>query len=86
MDRAMMLEHLAQAAHHVATSYKNLGRQRALLAKFASENRHEEATRAAELLVELEEMQMMFIVDRDRLIEELGDFDLAAPAAEPQRG
>lgn len=71
MNRAMLQGHLAQAESHVAKGDQHLARQQELIAKL---KRHGRDTADAEGLLKLfEELQVVHVADRDRLLRELGD-------------
>ncbi len=66
MNRAALLQHLAQAEDHIATSEKNVRRQRELIAELERDG-HDIAV-ARKLLSEFEKLQAMHDADRDRII------------------
>jgi len=70
MDRAMLLDHLAQAEHHVSVGARHIARQREIIAEL--ERTGADSTEANLLLQLLEELQALHLADRDRLRAELG--------------
>ncbi len=66
MNRAALLQHLARAEAHIATSEKNVRRQRELVAELERDG-HDVAV-ARKLLGEFEKLQAMHLADRDRII------------------
>lgn len=69
MDRAHILEHLAQAEEHVVLGQEHVDQQRHLIERLDHDGHDSTAARA--LLVRFEEHLAMHIKDRDRLIREL---------------
>jgi hypothetical protein len=69
MERAMLLNHLAQAERHIDTGEQHVCKQRSLIAKLEKDG-HDPAG-ARQLLEQFEEIQAMHIADRDRIRAEL---------------
>jgi hypothetical protein len=69
MDRAMLVEHLAQAARHVAAGERYVERQRRIVAHLKREGR--DVREASDLLLQFEEMQALHMAEWDRLRKEL---------------
>jgi hypothetical protein len=72
MDRAMIAEHLAQAERHVALGEKDVAEQRERVIILGRDGH--DATGAASLLIQFEQLQALHVADRDRLREELTGF------------
>jgi hypothetical protein len=70
MDRAMLVEHLAQAARHVAAGERNVERQRRIVAHLKREGR--DVREASDLLLQFVEMRAQHLAEWDRLRKELG--------------
>jgi hypothetical protein len=70
MDRALILQHLADSERHVAEGERHIADQRARIAE--AERAGQDAKLAKELLRTLEATQALHLADRDRLREELG--------------
>jgi hypothetical protein len=64
MDREMLQQHLAQAEAHVETGYKNIARQRDVIAQLEREG--QDTALARDTL-----MQALHIADRERILREL---------------
>jgi hypothetical protein len=69
MDREMLQQHLAQAEAHVETGYKNIARQRDVIAQLEREG--QDTALARDTLMQFEELQALHIADRDRILREL---------------
>jgi hypothetical protein len=69
MDRAMLVEHLAQAARHIAAGERHVKRQRRIVAHLKREGR--DVREASDLLLQFEVMQALHIAEWDRLRNEL---------------
>jgi hypothetical protein len=69
MDRATVLEHLAQARRHVSLGERHIARQRQLIAGL--ERVGSDSWEAWKLLQQFEDLQRLHIHDRDRLEREL---------------
>jgi hypothetical protein len=69
MERALIVEHLAQAERHVAEGQQHIERQRQIIRELERDG-HDLAIAEA-LLTQFEEMQLLHISDRDRLRVEL---------------
>jgi hypothetical protein len=65
MDRAMIEEHLAQAERHVAVGEHHIALQRERVARLERDGH--DFTQASALLTNFEELQAIYIADRDRL-------------------
>jgi hypothetical protein len=70
IDRKLWHEHLAQADRHVAEGKQQVARQREIVAKLERDGHN--AAAARDLLRLFEEMQAMYIADRDRILKDLG--------------
>jgi hypothetical protein len=70
MDRAMLVEHLGQAARHVAAAERHVKRQCRIVAHLKREGR--DVREASDLLLEFEETQALHLAEWDRLRKELG--------------
>jgi hypothetical protein len=70
MDRATLEEHLALAAAHVAAGERLVARQRELVAQLERDGH--DTLEATKVLNQLEQLQALYIADRDRLRKELG--------------
>jgi hypothetical protein len=70
IDRKLWHEHLAQADRHVAEGKQQVARQREIVAKLERDGHNAAAPR--DLLRLFEEMQAMYIADRDRILKDLG--------------
>jgi hypothetical protein len=71
MDRAMIEEHLAQAERHVALGEHHIALQRERVAKLGRDGH--DFTQASVLLTNFEELQAIYVADRDRLEGKLAD-------------
>ncbi len=69
MERAILLEHLAQADRHVAAGERIIARQRELVA--IADRDGADAREAIALLRTFEETQAIYLADQARLREEL---------------
>jgi hypothetical protein len=69
-ERAMLVEHLAHAARHVAVSERHVKRQRRIVAHLKREGR--DVKEASDLLLQFEETQALHLAEWDRLRKELG--------------
>jgi hypothetical protein len=69
MDRALILDHLAQAERHVAEGKEHLDRQRQILAELQRDG-HDTAE-AKKLLATFEALQAQHVADCARLRREL---------------
>jgi hypothetical protein len=69
MDRAMIQDHLNQAERHIADGERHLSNQRALIAEL--EHDGHDTSAAKSLLRQFEELQALYVADRDRLRTEL---------------
>ena len=65
----MLVEHLAQAARHVAAGERHVERQRRIVAHLKREGR--DVREASGLLLQFEEMQALHMAEWDRLGKEL---------------
>jgi len=74
MDRASILSHLQAAERRVATSERRVVSQCKLI--WSLERGGEDTTRAIAVLREIEERQLGYLADRDRLLAELSVADL----------
>jgi hypothetical protein len=68
MDRALIVQHLAQAERHIAAGQQHIERQRQIIREL--KYGHDLAS-AKDLLAQFEELQLLHIRDRDRLKKEL---------------
>lgn len=68
MDRALILDHLAMAKRHVAEGEEHVERQKMLIAELARDG-HDTAV-AQKLLATLEQLQVQFTAERERLERE----------------
>jgi hypothetical protein len=73
IKRVEMMDHLLQSEHHVMRGEHHIERQREVVASL--EKTDPQASRARQLLVQFEEMQVMHITYRDRLRSELADLE-----------
>src|SRR5262249_8037332 len=71
MDRSTILEHLSAARRHVATGERNIARQRQGVTEL--ERGGHVSLDAKQLLARFEELQKLYISDRDRLETELAE-------------
>ena len=69
MDRAILLERLAQAERHVAGSVQLIARQRTVIANL--ECHGHDTNQARGLLAQFQSTQALHIADRDQLKKEL---------------
>jgi hypothetical protein len=69
MDREMVERHLAQAEAHMETGYKNIARQREVIAHLEREG--QDTASARDTLTQFEELQALHIADRERILREL---------------
>jgi hypothetical protein len=69
MDRAVLLQHLAQAERHVAEGEQHLLRQEELIAELDRDGHDTEKARV--ILDTLRETQALHLQDRDRIMREL---------------
>ena len=69
MDRALIGDHLAKAERHVDEGHRHVAHQREIVASLERDGN--DTTQARALLAQFEELQAMFIADRDRLLREL---------------
>ena len=69
MDREMVERHLAQAEAHIETGYKNIARQREVIAHMEREG--QDTASARHTLTQFEELQALHIADRERILREL---------------
>jgi hypothetical protein len=69
MDRDMLERHLAQAQAHIETGYKNIARQRQVIAHMEREG--QDTASARDTLTQFEESQALHIADRERILREL---------------
>jgi Spy/CpxP family protein refolding chaperone len=72
MDRATILNHLAQAERHVNMGAQHVSSQLSLIERMQRDGH--DVTAARQLLEQFEEIQALHIVDRDRLRAELDEF------------
>jgi hypothetical protein len=70
MDRAALLQHLAQAEHHVAEGRRHLARQEELIAELDRDGH--DTTEARKLLATLRATQALHQEDVERLLGQLG--------------
>ncbi len=66
MDRAIQLEHLAEAERHIALGSSHIERQEQIVADIDSQRR--DGTAARELLRALRQMQDQYVAHRDRIL------------------
>lgn len=71
MERAVVMQRLAQAERHAADGEKHVARQRDLVAEIGRDGHDTEL--ALMLLIRFEELQALNISDRDRLRAELAE-------------
>jgi hypothetical protein len=71
MDREMLKRHLAQGEENIATGDKNIARQRDVIAELERDG-HDTAS-ARTFLRELEQLQVVLIAERERLLSELSE-------------
>ena len=71
MRRAMLLEHLALAQKHVADGERHVRRQRELVAELDRDGH--DTWQAKDLLRLFEELQVIHVSGRDRLLNELSE-------------
>ena len=69
MDRAILLERLAQAERHVAEGLQHIARQRTVIANL--ERHGHDTNQARGLLAQFQSTQALHIADRDQLKKEL---------------
>jgi len=69
MDRALLTNRLYQAERHVANGERHIARQFDLIAELQRDGH--DTTEAKALLKKFEELQVMHLNDRDRLLREL---------------
>ena len=69
MDRALIVQHLAQAERHIASGQQRIERQRQIIGELECDGR--DLATAKHLLAQFEETQLLHIKDRDRLKKEL---------------
>jgi hypothetical protein len=69
MDRMLLVEHLTQAARHVAAGERHVERQRRIVAHLKREGR--DVREASDLLLQFEVMQALHMAEWDRLRNEL---------------
>ena len=69
IDRATLLEHLAQAERHVAQGEAHIGRQETLVAELEREGH--ETKDAFAILATLRETQAQHLLNLERLLKEL---------------
>ena len=65
----MLQRHLALAQAHIETGYKNIARQREVIAQLERDG-HDTAS-ARDTLTQFEELQARHIADRERILREL---------------
>ena len=70
MERARLLDHLAQVEHHLALSREQIDNQYRIIAKLESGGH--DTTQAIDLLKQFVEVQELHEKDRDRLVAKLG--------------
>jgi hypothetical protein len=70
MDRAVALQHLADAERHVAEGERHLARQEALIAEL--DHGGHDAKEARTILHTLQETQFLHLQHRDHILKELG--------------
>jgi len=68
MDRALIVQHLAQAERHIVAGQQHIERQRQIIGKLECDGRG--LATAKHLLAQFEEM-LLHIKDRERLRKEL---------------
>lgn len=73
MDRTLIAQHLAEAERHVAQGYTHIERQSQVVTDLSHGDDPELAKSAAELLKQFEDMQILHVVNRDRLRRELAE-------------
>jgi hypothetical protein len=69
IDRATLLEHLAQGERHVAEGEAHIGRQEALVAELETEGH--DTKDALAILATLRETQTQHVLNVERLLKEL---------------
>ena len=69
MDRALLLQHLAEAERHVAEGERHLAKQEALIAELGRGGHDTEEART--ILDTWQETQLLHLHGRDRLLKEL---------------
>ena len=69
LPRPVLEEHLRQARKHVADGERHLTRQREIVADY--ERLGLDVAEAEWLLLQFEELQVMYVADRDRLEKQL---------------
>jgi hypothetical protein len=69
MKRSALLDRLAQTYRHVAIGEENIGRLREIVARL--ERGGHDSWLAKQLLARFEEIQQLYVYDRDRLENEL---------------
>ena len=69
VDRATLLEHLAQGERHVAEGEPHIGRQEALVAEMECEGH--DTKRALAILATLRETQTQHVLNVERLLKKL---------------
>ena len=67
--RAMIRDYLALAGRHVAEGERNIAEQREIIAELERDGR--DTTQARALLEQFEELEVLHIEGRDRLLKEL---------------
>jgi len=73
MDRPILEQHLSLAEKHVAQGEQLVARQRELAAKLGRNGHETAAASARDLLTQFEEIQELYVADRDRLKRELSE-------------
>jgi hypothetical protein len=71
MDRALLLQHLAQAERHIVLGEEHLTIQEALIADLEREGHDTEG--AKEVLATMLQSQAVHVETRDRILRELND-------------
>ena len=79
MQRAIILRLLEEAQSAVATGTENVRSQRELAARLEKKGRQSDAALARELLGKFEGSLATHVKDRDRIAQELLDFDRDHP-------
>jgi cell fate (sporulation/competence/biofilm development) regulator YlbF (YheA/YmcA/DUF963 family) len=72
MDQKMLRDHWILAERHAAQGQRAVAKQREILARLEADGHIEQAAKARRLLTEFEELQVMYLADRDKLRKALG--------------
>jgi hypothetical protein len=73
MNLELLREHLELAERHVSDGERHLSRQRELIGELERDGYFETAERARALLVAMEQSQVLHVVGRDRLLQQIAN-------------